>query len=165
MRVRYADFGSVSSGTMRVEDLLDSFASELDYQLKRQVSRFPRKEHRALIREARSCLARIERNGNPHKSKSDLTDPADIVAELFDALEEFAPPYAYFGAHEGDGADYGYWISSDAIEFSFDGLKVDDLSEVPSDYRGEVLHVNDHGNMTLYVANGRRKFREIWGVV
>jgi hypothetical protein len=35
----------------------------------------------------------------------------------------------------------------------FDGLRVSDTSEVPDDYSGEVLHVNDHGNATLYVAD------------
>ena len=35
-------------------------------------------------------------------------------------------------------------------EGEFDGLVVDDLSEVPEDYDGAVLHINDHGNATLY---------------
>lgn len=34
----------------------------------------------------------------------------------------------------------------------FEGKVVDDLSEVPEGYRGQVLHVNDHGNVTLYNA-------------
>lgn len=42
----------------------------------------------------------------------------------------------------------------------FDGLAVSDLSEVPTGFRGMVLHVNDHGNATLYVKTAR-KFREI----
>lgn len=32
----------------------------------------------------------------------------------------------------------------------FDGLVVADTSEVPSDYEGAVLHINDHGNCELY---------------
>lgn len=38
----------------------------------------------------------------------------------------------------------------------FDGLTVSDLSEVPASYRGEVLHVNDHGNATFYVKSARK---------
>jgi hypothetical protein len=40
-------------------------------------------------------------------------------------------------------------------------LRVDDLADVPSDWRGPVLLVNDHGNATLYDAAGT----EIWGIV
>lgn len=88
---------------------------------------------------------------------------ANVLESLFDALQTFAPPYAYFGAHEGDGSDYGYWLDSSFAD-EFDGLKVDDLSEVPDDYEGEVLEVNDHGNMTLYVSSNGT-YKEIWGVV
>lgn len=35
----------------------------------------------------------------------------------------------------------------------FDGLVVADTSEVPNDYDGQVLHVNERGNCTLYSAN------------
>jgi hypothetical protein len=152
MNIRHADFGSVSSGTMNTDDLLSALASELDYQMGRQSKRFPRRELRKLVNQANRLIG--DQNGNG----------VDVVDELFDALEQFAPPYAYFGAHEGDGADYGYWLSSE-LEHDFDGLKVDDTSEVPRDYRGEVLHVNDHGNLSLYVANGRGGLREIWSVV
>jgi hypothetical protein len=162
--IRYAEIGSVSSGTMRSQDLLDSFASELDYQLGRQSSRYPRKEHRALIREARRCLRHME-NGTAKQAEQAEDEASDIVNELMDALDEFAPPYMHFGAHDGDGADYGFWLSDDSLEHSFDGLRVDDTSEVPRDYRGEVLHVNDHGNPTLYVSHGRGKLTEIWALV
>lgn len=82
---------------------------------------------------------------------------------LFDKLGDFAAPYFYFGAHPGGGADYGFWLSED-FEYFYEGLQVEDLSEVPKEYRGEVLYVNDHGNMTLYIKNSRG-FKEIWGIV
>ena len=155
--IRPASFGSVSSGTMRDEDLLDALSYELAYQMKRQTARFPRRALRALINEAKRTLSAGE--------DSPLWEGAtDVVAELFDALEQFAPAYGYFGAHPGDGSDYGFWLS-DEIEHNFDGPKVTDLNEVAPDYRGEVLQISDHGNMTLLTASGRGTFSVIWSLV
>jgi len=83
---------------------------------------------------------------------------------LFYSLNEYAAPYFYFGSHPGDGSDYGFWLSED-MENEFDGLKVEDLSEVPKDYAGEVIVINDHGNMSLYHKARTQKPREIWAVV
>lgn len=148
--MKYASFGSVSSGTMRTADLLSVFSRELDYQVNRQPKSFKRRELRKLINLA-------------NRLDPDCEEADGTVDCLFEALDQFAPPGGYFGSIEGDGADYGYWLSSDFAE-NFDGLKVSDTSEVPRGYRGEVLHVNDHGNMTLYAATSRG-LREIWGVV
>jgi hypothetical protein len=82
---------------------------------------------------------------------------------LFDALDAYAPAYFYFGAHPGDGADYGFWLS-ESFPDDFDGLKVSDTADVPKGHTGEVLHANDHGNMTLY-AYSRGRGRELWAVV
>lgn len=32
-----------------------------------------------------------------------------LLEELFDLLNQYAPEGFYFGAHEGDGSDYGFW--------------------------------------------------------
>lgn len=149
--MKYATFGSVSHGTLRTEDLLDTFAGELDYQLGRQTRSFKRAAFRKLIREARAAAEADKHEIGP-----------ELVDMLCDALGEFSPPYGYFGTHPGDGADFGYWLAD--LE-DFDGLRVADTSEVPRGYRGEVLHVNDHGNASLYVANGRGKLRSVWHVV
>lgn len=148
---RNHNIGSISSGTMREEDLIPAFLSELQSQK-------PCKQaHKKLIREIE---ARMESENYYESEDEDST--FDLEA-LFDALNEYAPPYFYFGAHPGDGADYGYWLTEGFVE-EFDGLKVNDTSEVPKGYRGEVLHVNDHGNVTLYVAN-RLGLHEVWGIV
>lgn len=39
-------------------------------------------------------------------------------------------------------------------------LAVGNLAEIPADYRGEVLLINDHGNATLYIKSAR-KLKEI----
>jgi hypothetical protein len=155
--MKYASFGTISHATLRDEDLLAAFADELEYQVQRNADEWCSEDGRKerdrlmdLIAEARDDV--------------DSDEAGEIVNELQDALNAFAPPYAYFGAHEGDGSDFGFWISSDAIDSAFDGLKVNDTSEVPADYSGEVLHVNDHGNYTLYAAN-KGKLTEVWSVV
>lgn len=37
-------------------------------------------------------------------------------------------------------------------EGQWNGLTVNNTSEVPTGYKGLVLHVNDHGNVSLYKA-------------
>ncbi len=106
----------------------------------------------------------LQNADNPYWASEDAG--FDVEA-LFDELNAFAPPYCYFGAHPGDGADYGFWLSDDAIEDARadgDALFVDDTSEVPDDYSGEVFHVNDHGNVTLYTASNG-VLTEVWAIV
>jgi len=145
MSKTFAKFGSISHGTMRPEDLIPSFV----WELRRLAKRAGRvREFAPLIKDAENTSEE---------------DAPDILDELFTALEEFAPPYGYFGAHEGDGSDYGFWLYRHALD-EFDGLKVSDTSEVPRGYSGEVMHVNDHGNATLYNYVRGRAY-EVWSIV
>jgi hypothetical protein len=139
-----ANFGSVSSGTMRKEDLIPSFCWELR-NLK----------HRS------KELSRIEKYTSTRYFESEQSD-YDLES-LFDMLNEHAPQHAYFGAHPGDGSDYGFWID-ESLEYDFDGLKIEDINDIPSGYIGEVLYCNDHGNLTLYFKSAR-KLTEVWSIV
>ncbi len=143
------NIGSVSSGTMLPEDLIPSFLWELEHQAKLH------KGHKGLIEEINERMEDEE--------YFDSEDADYDLDALFDALNEYCMPYFYFGAHPGDGADYGYWLS-EMFEEAFDGLKVSDLDEIPTGYTGEVLHVNDHGNMTLYECSNGRRY-EVWSIV
>lgn len=86
--------------------------------------------------------------------------------DLWNSLDEFAPAYCYFGSHPGDGADYGFWPVEDLQQSvkDNDGLCVSDLADVPEDFSGEVLEVNDHGNATLFAAD-HGKLTELWSAV
>lgn len=152
--LKFAPFGSVSTNTLRPEDLLPAFASELEYHVKRNEAALGEQETSRLLN-----LVREAETVEDYASE----DTADILDMLEAELQTFAPPYAYFGAHPDDGADFGYWLTPEFDE-NFDGLRVNDTSEVPADYSGEVVHVNDHGNMTLYSAH-HGELREIWGLV
>ena len=170
--------GSISSGTMRPEDLIPLFTSELEYRLKHgpTVSRATRKAHTALVREIN---ARILDEREFEDIDLGIEGMADYDLEsLFDALDAYAAPKFYFGAHPGNGSDYGYWLSETwdedfvpVIDLQNEGwpgysagIKVSDLADVPAWFRGEVAVISDHGNVTLYVKTART-LREVWSIV
>lgn len=143
--MKHAELGTVISGTMRTQDLIPAFTEKL-----KELDEAG--EYTDLIHDCE------------HYKKFTPEEQACMLnEELFDALNNFAPPYCHFGSNPGDGSDYGFWVSEN-IEEDFDGLRVSDLSEVDEEYVGEVLLVNDHGNMTLYY-KCPYGFHEIWAVV
>jgi hypothetical protein len=153
--MRNRNIGSVSSATVRPEDLIPAFVSEMERQ-------------KPLRREHRKRLTRIKQWMDRPNYFTACYEGAETEAFydlewLLDTLGEYAPTGFYFGSHPGDGADYGFWLS-ESFQEDFDGLRVDDLSEVPRGYSGEVLQVSDHGNMSLY-AYSRGRGRAVWAVV
>lgn len=152
--------GSVSSGTMRPEDLIPDFID-----IARDLGANENKDHK-------KTLTKIE-----HRMEADeyfdMEDASYDLEALFNMLQEYAPPYFYFGSLPGDGADYGFWLyeyQNLAQEVKDNGgVVVFDLSELDTYEDGgmvEVLHVNDHGNCTLYNYNADTKeLNEIWAIV
>jgi hypothetical protein len=84
MPPRIAEIGSVSWGTLRDDDLIAAFTAEL-YRLDPELADAIVEEHRL---DSETCW---------------------LLEHLFDALDQFAPEGCYFGAHMGDGADFGFW--------------------------------------------------------
>lgn len=152
----YYPIGEISSGTLLPEDLLPVFASELEDLAKNKRTSATAEKRAADLRLCADADA-IE--------DYDSEDATDLIRDIEDALNEYAAPYFYFGSREGDGASFGFYLASYTVE-EFDGLKVSDLSEVPDDYIGEVLHVNDHGNVSLYYRDDTGpELHEVWAVV
>lgn len=161
-------FGSISHGTLRTEDLLSSFISELEWQIRRNGEHFSNPENfgerdrlNNLIGEAQDCFSEDGQTLRGSKEQ----DADELVNEtLPDALSLFAPAYAYFGTHCGDGADFGFWpMGIEEIKSQVEFSSTKDQEYPEEDFTGEWLHVNERGNCTLYVReNG--KDREIWGV-
>ena len=141
--------GSVSSGTVNPEHLIPLFCEELRRQGVRS-SALTKIERRASVEEDDAYWGSEEMHWDLH--------------ELFDLLDSKSPPYCYFGGHEGDSADYGYWIGWLSLMEDTDVFKVSDLTEVPRRYRGYILLTNDHGNTSLYEQTAR-KLVEIWSIV
>ena len=105
--------GSISTGTLKPEDLAPVFIEEL----------FSRG---------------VDAGGVP-----------EDMDELYKALNYVCPPFVYFGAHPGDGADFGFWPDMEPLE---DEIK--DSGEYVNDEwllrdAGLIVNINDHGNMTV----------------
>jgi hypothetical protein len=71
-----------------------------------------------------------------HASEDDgaawwIEEAPDHVEALFDALNDCAPEGLYFGAHPGDGSDYGFWLSEeDMVELTeLEGAAGENTSE------------------------------------
>jgi len=110
MTRKHYPMGSISSGTMRKEDLIPAFVDELEYQAGKDD-----KYHIALCERINEAM---ENDGY-----FDGEDSYFDLEELFDALDEYSAPYFYFGAHPGDGSDYGWWLAIDDIDATMvDGI-------------------------------------------
>lgn len=88
-------YGTVLHGTLRNEDLIPRFADIL--------SKMPgsARDFGGLICDAWSI------------TDYDSSDASEILCALFDALNRYAPEGFYFGAHPGDGSDFGFWAQYD----------------------------------------------------
>ena len=147
------ELGTLIHATLRSEDLLPAFVSELKrlgYHGKRggafeRASRFVRRD-----------------------SWEDLTDDqmeeaSELVNDCQDLLSDMAPPYCYFGNTEGDGSDFGFWPYSDWQQMAKDdGIP---MEEPEADYSGLWFSISDHGNVTCYERDMDGKNYEMWGVV
>lgn len=111
--MRTADVGTVSHGTMRTRDLIDAFTQHLRW-LYGLNEVYPRTgtlhaRSRELIDEMRRVRVSYADRDDYYESEA----ACDHLDALFEILNEYAPPGHYFGAHEGDGSDYGFWPHGD----------------------------------------------------
>ena len=147
--------GEISSGTLRTEDLVETFSNEFDRLLPENVTS-------ALLEACEDWLA--GKSWNEESSMLRETDGAALLADLFQALEEFCPPYVYFGASEGDGASFGFWVNTEELSRDVtDGevLQVSSLDMVPAAYTGFVW-LDKKGSITLYKADVRGGREALW---
>jgi hypothetical protein len=86
---------SICHGTLRPKDLISAFASYLQ-----EIST----QHDALIKRA------DEYDLAPETS---IEEEEELLTDLFCALDSLSPDGSCFGAHEGDGSDFGYWAIDD----------------------------------------------------
>ena len=94
--------GTLIHGTLRNEDLLPAFADELERITFRGVG-----EVEIRIAEARELVP----NGLLVEGNEEVE--TEVIFALMDLLNDYAPDGLYFGAHEGDGSDFGFWAIED----------------------------------------------------
>jgi hypothetical protein len=111
-----AELGTVIHGTMRSQDLIPALIDRLD-DLKQELALSAGDpENRGCELEITSRVGRIdtmlgfiESHLDEGDSYFESENAGWDIETLFDALDEFAPAGCYFGAHPGDGSDYGFW--------------------------------------------------------
>jgi hypothetical protein len=152
--------GSISTGTLLTGVLLGAFMSEAE-------SRGLLEDTDKLKIAYDSIFAEIQEDAVIEAFENSEYASYAVNETLPDLLNEDLPPFIYFGANEGDGADFGYWFDNDSFEQAVQDkecLKVNDLSEIPDTEKDEYEYyavVSDHGNVTLY----NYKLEELYGVV
>ena len=101
----------LSNATMKTEDLIPSFMNYLHYV---KGACEATKEVNELQEEVNSLeLEEKDGYGKYYKNPEDASWL--LNEDIWDLLNNIAPEFTYFGAHEGDGAAYGFWTSEDAL--------------------------------------------------
>ena len=139
--------GTVIRATLRPQDLLPAFLFELERLNPEQAS----KRNGELIADGFAYSQCGVAFGDGDKWPISIDDAQWFLETLVDDLNECAPAYCYFGAHVGDGSDFGFWPSFEEIE---DLPKLEwgiEHGRQPGDY----VEVTDHGNLTVYTGAGK----------
>lgn len=126
--------GSISTGTLKTDDLLGAFAEALS-------NHGGDNEHHELIADA--FMAQCEFGH----------EDAEILEELEFQLREICPPFVYFGSHPDDSADFGFWP---------DMRDLNEAIRLAGNYQGKdaseglwlsddrvIVQVSDHGNVEV----------------
>lgn len=118
--MKHAKPGTVSHGTLRECDLLEAFTNELDRLRDNNVYASDGDERVLVSLNGRvdDLLGMLERKHAIRGSWQDVAaqsrgDAHEWIDQLIGLLNEYAPPGHYFGAHVGDGSDFGFWPHDD----------------------------------------------------
>ena len=154
--------GTISAGTLGTEDLLNAFTLTL-----LDVTHDTHSNLSNLGSEATANLYNraLEIRNTLATGEDEPEDAGDVVAALIDALNEYAPPFVYFGNLEGDGADFGFWPDVDrlqeAVQEAIESGDYHDGDETHLEMEGLIVQVSDHGNVVVMDMDRN----ELWSVV
>jgi hypothetical protein len=102
----FQHYGTVSHGTMRSQDLIPAFLDAL-----------AEVDPNGYAQMMSAAFGPVPAHVWDEGDSSDWWDSEDahyLLESLFDALDGAAPEGHYFGAHPGDGSDFGFWQCDDA---------------------------------------------------
>jgi len=142
--------GSVSTGTLRTEDLIPAFMSALDRlgkELPGDLECLSRLEYIDV-----TTIPQIADNVSVIDDDDDYWNSEEAgwdMESLTQALEECCPPFVYFGAIEGDGADFGFWPDIETIQEIVNIAECDASQGISCPDDGVIVQVSDHGNVTV----------------
>tara|TARA_R110000824_G_scaffold30360_3_gene100032 strand:+ start:26 stop:517 length:492 start_codon:yes stop_codon:yes gene_type:complete len=160
-----ATLGTVIHGTHRSQDLIPAFFEMLNTLGDRDRVQSIRDEFKIPDSELIGSDLRIV-DDHPWWTSEDASYLINEV--LIDALNDHAPAFCYFGSHEGDGSDFGFWPCMDSIDAAVgdrEAVQVSDLSEIPREWIGDAFLINDHGNLTCGHVDQAGEFHSEWAIV
>lgn len=97
---RKAKPGTVIHDTHRTQDLIPAFLMTFRALDSPHYTAYVMRTFPAIPEEA---------EGNDDHEFWNSEEAQHLTHELFDALNDHAPDGYYFGAHEGDGSNFGFW--------------------------------------------------------
>ena len=174
------EIGTISHGTMRVQDTMPALLSALDGI---RLSAADRQTCSGVERCLDAWIALdalfVDAEDQGSAASADADDLLyDLEIEMNDTLiplaESYVPDYCYVGSHPEDGSDLGVWpcdeLLDDTTQGSYDGYcwrlgeNTHPTEVTIPDNMSHALSVNDHGNATLY-RRGGRGWTECWSTV
>ena len=144
--------GSISTGTLKTEDLLPVFTATMRQFLTDN-------GHKSIYVERAETIIRND--------FYDMELADELVGTLMDGIQGYCPPFVFFGTLPGDGADFGFWADMERIQETLDAAMDLERNVRNGEWEwqlkdeGVIVNTNDHGNVT--VMDMDRKI--LWSIV
>lgn len=119
--------GTVTHGTLRYVDLIPEFWEYLTMY---------HPETTITLSDVDLYSTIIDANSDSDLDDDDIEACGFLLETLDRAMNDIAPEHYYFGAHPGDGSDFGFWLADDLRECDECGL-ITDAGEWPDWINGK----------------------------
>lgn len=116
----------------------------------------PDEDRKLVLRAELDCMSN---DRDDHSCLSEAAD--DAIAWLND---QETRSFLYW-ANSGEAGAFGLWPNVEGAQEDCGFVSSREQEFPPADFTGEWLHVNDHGNATLYVRQEDGSDVEVWSVV